>query len=709
MRLHALPFAVLGLATSLASGQATRPADSPTTRPKVGDSYVIYAQDQFASGAGSDRFWTNASVPLDVVKEEQSPGVVAYTIRPQGAEVVFDDLGAVAANFGDRVEIRVLRDVEAETLSPTVGTTPITAAMQQIVSDVRNAERVESSQQNPGNDGYRFGVDLPLNDVLGALGLDLPMPLARVRVERIQTSLGRLWLMEFAVAPMTFETQAGDVVLMRHEGFALLTEDRQTLVSGGTRYRGQVAEAASGALVPYEGRRLFALAPDADQPEVLFDATGVPAVRRLIQSYGDPADFAAAAEGDLSDDLARLEKVPSEAEAEVDIRGSRIPAWFGVVRDVAVGLDMLGATAAEAQANPMPMIVLASVPTIIDPMLAFGTDTYDRVKGEQLIGWKGGLAALAGDAVVVFQSESGGQLVQAAEVFGASTDAQLAGPALAVASSLDYGDEAYASFAAAALDNLETGRIVMPRSDVFRRQWVGTSLDSAASLLMNRGIDASKDKVASLAVARAAQSAQASERAESLADPAGGLAPSYDSRFNLAVTNLATEHPQFLESQSRLTVANVGMSGVGSFMGTGFVPQDSIEFSGVGGTGAIRGQLVWQTSADLDLHLILPGDAGEVFFLNRNITFNNGQAAAGLDIDNVGSTISADPDFRIENIVVTGNLPAGEYGFFVDNFSSASESDTFRLTIESEFEDTRTITQGVANGSESPIFTVDVP
>ncbi|MDQ3625506.1 MAG: FecR family protein, partial [Verrucomicrobiota bacterium] len=50
-------------------------------------------------------------------------------------------------------------------------------------------------------------------------------------------------------------------------------------------------------------------------------------------------------------------------------------------------------------------------------------------------------------------------------------------------------------------------------------------------------------------------------------------------------------------------------------------------FVDVGGTGVIRGQLVWNTSADLDLHLILP-DNQEVFFANQRVTFNNGRATA---------------------------------------------------------------------------------
>jgi hypothetical protein len=107
-------------------------------------------------------------------------------------------------------------------------------------------------------------------------------------------------------------------------------------------------------------------------------------------------------------------------------------------------------------------------------------------------------------------------------------------------------------------------------------------------------------------------------------------------------------------------------------------------FVDVGGTGVIRGQLVWTTSADLDLHLTLP-DEQHVYYANRNVTFNNGRATATLDHDNLGGTIDAPPDKRVENIVVNGNPTAGNYTFFVNSFSpsSSNASDPFTLRIGS--------------------------
>jgi hypothetical protein len=103
-------------------------------------------------------------------------------------------------------------------------------------------------------------------------------------------------------------------------------------------------------------------------------------------------------------------------------------------------------------------------------------------------------------------------------------------------------------------------------------------------------------------------------------------------------------------------------------------------FINVGGTGIIRGQLVWDTSADLDLHLTLP-DQQQVFFANRSVTFNSGKATATLDHDNLGGTIDAPPNHRVENIAVNGVPAPGTYSFFVNSFSTSNSSDPFSLRV----------------------------
>src|SRR5438552_5036896 len=103
-------------------------------------------------------------------------------------------------------------------------------------------------------------------------------------------------------------------------------------------------------------------------------------------------------------------------------------------------------------------------------------------------------------------------------------------------------------------------------------------------------------------------------------------------------------------------------------------------FINVGGTGIIRGQLVWDTTADLDLHLTLP-DQQQVYYANRSVTFNGGRATATLDHDNLGEVIDAPPNHRIENIAVNGVPAPGTYSFFVNSFSTPNPSDPFSLRV----------------------------
>jgi hypothetical protein len=101
---------------------------------------------------------------------------------------------------------------------------------------------------------------------------------------------------------------------------------------------------------------------------------------------------------------------------------------------------------------------------------------------------------------------------------------------------------------------------------------------------------------------------------------------------------------------------------------TPIVPGGIDGFINVGGTGDIRGQIVWMTDADIDLHLQTPAN-GEVYYGNRTVTLTGG-ATAQLDHDNLGGVIDAAPDKRIENIVVNGTpIPLGNYTFFAHSFS----------------------------------------
>jgi hypothetical protein len=149
------------------------------------------------------------------------------------------------------------------------------------------------------------------------------------------------------------------------------------------------------------------------------------------------------------------------------------------------------------------------------------------------------------------------------------------------------------------------------------------------------------------------------------------------------------------------SVNQLGGSSASSSSGGGFIP--------VGGTGVIRGQLVWTTSADLDLHLTLP-DEQHVYFANRNVTFNGGRATATLDHDNLGGTIDAPPDKRVENIAVNGNPSNGNYTFFVNSFSpsSSNASDPFTLRIGSGSHQ-QTLSGSLTDGQNSAPLVLKFP
>ena len=90
-------------------------------------------------------------------------------------------------------------------------------------------------------------------------------------------------------------------------------------------------------------------------------------------------------------------------------------------------------------------------------------------------------------------------------------------------------------------------------------------------------------------------------------------------------------------------------------------------FANIGGSGEIRGQAVWLTNADIDLHMQTP--AGAVLNYG-NLSLAVGGATARLDHDNRGSVIDVAPDKRVENITINGSgIPVGTYQFYVNSFN----------------------------------------
>ena len=130
-------------------------------------------------------------------------------------------------------------------------------------------------------------------------------------------------------------------------------------------------------------------------------------------------------------------------------------------------------------------------------------------------------------------------------------------------------------------------------------------------------------------------------------------------------------------------------------------------FLDIGSNGIIRGQLIWNTSADLDLYLTLP-NGQVVSFGNVSVTFNNGRARAMLDRDNLGTMIDMPPTTRVENIVVNGIPLSGLYTFIVNNFNASHGTDSFTLRVFYNGH-LQIITGNLANGQNSQPIHVVVP
>ena len=89
--------------------------------------------------------------------------------------------------------------------------------------------------------------------------------------------------------------------------------------------------------------------------------------------------------------------------------------------------------------------------------------------------------------------------------------------------------------------------------------------------------------------------------------------------------------------------------------------------------GEITVTLAWETTDDLDLHLVEP-DGTHIYYENR--TSENG---AHLDIDmNAGGRASANP---IENICYTRTPPSGTYKIYVDFFRRKSSIPEIPYTV----------------------------
>lgn len=179
-------------------------------------------------------------------------------------------------------------------------------------------------------------------------------------------------------------------------------------------------------------------------------------------------------------------------------------------------------------------------------------------------------------------------------------------------------------------------------------------------------------------------------------------------------TELNQAVADYIADDERGFVARRGVAGQVAWVGYGSLEAGTNRlnlssnngFENVGGSGIIRGQLIWTSSGDLDLRLTLP-DGQVVSFLNKTVTFNNGRGIAMLDHDNLGNQIDVPPNIRVENIFVKGTLQPGKYIFVASNFGSSNPTD-FTLRVASPGQ-TQVISGTLAPGGSSSPVIADIP
>jgi hypothetical protein len=188
--------------------------------------------------------------------------------------------------------------------------------------------------------------------------------------------------------------------------------------------------------------------------------------------------------------------------------------------------------------------------------------------------------------------------------------------------------------------------------------------------------------------------------------------PNADALARAIADYQADERGGFVNNTNiRVSTRPINMALVGQVLPPDVVAQMQDQNPGgflpVGSTGIIRAQLVWNTSADLDLYLTLP--TGQVVsFGNVAVTFNNGRARAILDQDNLGTRIDLPPTTRVENIAVNGIPLGGLYSFFVNNFNASNGSDAFTLRVFYNGH-LQLVNGNLAGGQTGPPVTVRVP
>jgi hypothetical protein len=181
-----------------------------------------------------------------------------------------------------------------------------------------------------------------------------------------------------------------------------------------------------------------------------------------------------------------------------------------------------------------------------------------------------------------------------------------------------------------------------------------------------------------------------------------------DSRPNAMPTS-SEQVMQFTALSPTIQVTQfVSSDGVASVL----PPIQSQDFVAIGGSGVVRGQMLWTTTADMDLHMITP-DGVQVYYGNSLVNFPlaSPTATATLDVDNTSGvnhpsaiTVINGQTYAVENIYVTGTVvPDGTYTFFTRNFSGVTTAPTLVVTgdsgVTSRIHSVPALTSGTSSGN----------
>jgi hypothetical protein len=178
-----------------------------------------------------------------------------------------------------------------------------------------------------------------------------------------------------------------------------------------------------------------------------------------------------------------------------------------------------------------------------------------------------------------------------------------------------------------------------------------------------------------------------------------------------AARGVSTSQIDQLAAPVNVAGLNIGSNGVPSALTLNFANT----FVNIGGTGIVRGQMLWTTTADMDLHMFTP-DNQHVYYANPTVNFPGTlpTATAQLDIDNTQGinhptavTTFQGQLHAVENIRVNGTtIPAGNYTFFTHNFSGPTTAPILLVTGDNGVTSRRFDVPALTSGAQSQNYVV---